>query len=162
VNTKICPNCNADVPGVANLCKHCFHDFNMVIVKQKSPLFTILFLLLGMSIVSAIAFGYMHGAHKSSRISVDEETKSIVFTTKYADRTEADRIYFKDITTIEYVKNARPRPFEVAVVTTKGDRYVYKQSVDPLDYQALQLSEVIGKPISEKDNYEAPAVIRKP
>ena len=44
MNTKICPNCNAEVPGVAHLCKHCFHDFHVVMPKRKSPLFTLLFL----------------------------------------------------------------------------------------------------------------------
>jgi ribosomal protein L40E len=158
VTTKYCPNCNAEVPSVANLCKHCFHDFNVVPPKKKSPLWTLLFLANGCAIVSALAFGYMHDQNKTFKISVDQETKSIVFTTTYADHTEADRVYFKDIATIDYVKNTQPRPFEIDVVTVKGDRYVYQQSSDPLDFQAHQLSELLDKPVSTKDTVEMPTI----
>jgi ribosomal protein L40E len=161
VSTKICPNCNAEVPGVANLCKHCFHDFNVVVPKKKSPLFTLLFLAVGTAIVSAGAYGYIYSQNKTYKISVDQETKSIVFTTKYADHVETDRVMFKDVASVEYVKNAEPRPFEVAVVTARGDRYVYQQGDDPLDYQARQLATLMDKPLAEKDNYEAPTVLKK-
>jgi hypothetical protein len=156
VNTKYCPNCNAEVPSVANLCKHCFHDFNVVVARRKSPLFTILFLAVGTALVSAMAYGYIYSQNKTSKISLDEETKSIVFTTRYADKTEADRVFWKDITMVEYVKNTRPRPFEIDVVTVKGARYVFDQGDDPLDYQAQQLADKIGHPMVIKDEYEAP------
>lgn len=161
MSTKICPNCNAEVPSVANLCKHCFHDFNVIPPKKKSPLFTLLFLAVGTAIVSAGAYSYVYNQHKTFKISVDQETRSIVFTTKYADHIESDRVDWKDVATIEYIKNAQPRPFEVAIVTAKGERYVYQQSSDPLDYQARQLGEMLDKPVAEKDNYEAPAVLQK-
>lgn len=161
MNTKICPHCNAEVPSVANLCKHCFHDFNVPVAKKKSPLFPILLLAVGMAIVSAAAFGYVRGQQRTYNITVDEETKSFVFTTKYADRTEADRVYFKDVTSVEYAKNTQPRPFEIAIVTAEGDRFVYKQSGEPLDYDANVLSEKLGKPLAVRDSYEAPSVIQK-
>lgn len=141
---------------VANLCKHCFHDFKAPVVKRKSPLFPIVLLGLGCAIVSAIAFGYMQDQNKTFKISIDRETESIVFTTRYATRTEADRVYFKDVATVEYVKNTQPRPFEVAILTTKGERYVYKQGDEPLDYQAKQLSELIERPFIERDESGAP------
>lgn len=151
MSTKLCPNCGAEVPQVANLCKHCFHDFKAPVLKRKSPLFSILLLALGCAIVSAIAFGYMQDQNKTFKISIDRETESIVFTTRYADHTEADRVYFKDVASVEYVKNTRPRPFEVAIITVKGDRYVYKQGDEPLDYQAHTLSELIERPYVERD-----------
>jgi ribosomal protein L40E len=158
VNVKNCPNCNAEVPSVANLCKHCFHDFNVVVPKKKSPLFTLLFLAVGTALVSAIAYGYIYDQNKTSKISLDQETESIVFTTRYADHIESDRVFWKDVTTVEYVKNTQPRPFEVAVVTTKGERFVFEQGDDPLDYQAQQLADTIKRPLSVKDQYEAPTV----
>ncbi|MFZ5478139.1 MAG: hypothetical protein ACOZNI_15335 [Myxococcota bacterium] len=158
VNSKVCPNCNAEVPQIANLCKHCFHDFNMVVPKKKSPLFTILFLAFGCAIVSAMAFGYIHSQNRTFKISVDQETESIVFTTKYADRTEADRVFFKDITNVEYAKNTQPRPFEIAIVTTKGARYVYQQGDDPLDFQAQQLAELLDKPLAVTGEIEMPTI----
>lgn len=161
MNTKVCPNCNAEVPAVANLCKHCFHDFNVPPPKRKSPLFPILFLAVGAAIVSAGAFGFIRSQTKSFNITIDEETKSFVFTTKYTDHTEADRVYFKDVTAVEYKKNTQPRPFEVAVLTKEGDRYIYQQSGEPLDYQANQLAEMLGKPLSVQDNYEMPGTVEK-
>ncbi len=162
MNTKYCPNCNAEVPSVANLCKHCFHDFNLTVPRKKSPLFTLLFLAVGTALVSAMAYGYIYNQNKTYKISLDQETQSIVFTTRYADRTEADRVYFKDVSAVEYVKNAQPRPFEVGVVTVKGIRYVYEQGDDPLEYQAQQLADLVKRPLTIKDQYEAPATIRKP
>lgn len=161
MSTKICPNCGAEVPSIANLCKHCFHDFHVVVPKKKSPLFTLLVLAFSCAIVAAIVFGYVKGQHRTYKISVDQETQSIVFTTKYADRTEADRVYFKDISTVEYATNTHPMPFEVAVVTTSGKRYIYQQGTDPLDFQAKQLGEYVQKPVVTKSEYEAPGVLEK-
>lgn len=161
MSTKICPNCGAEVPSVANLCKHCFHDFNVVVPPKKSPLFTVLFLAFGMAIVSAIVFGYVKGQHRTYNISVDQETQSIVFTTKYADRTEAERVFFKDVATVEYVTNTYPMPFEVAILTNDGERHVYQRSVDPLDFQARQLGEYLSKPVVTRSEYEAPGVLKQ-
>lgn len=151
MSTKICPNCNAEVPSVAHLCKHCFHDFHVVVPKKKSPLFTILFLAVGTALVSAGAYGYIHSQNRMSKISVDEETESIVFTTTYADRTEADRVFWKDVSMVEYVKNTSPHQFEVVVVTQKGERHVYQAGNEPLDYPAQQLADVIKRPMVVKD-----------
>lgn len=151
MSTKVCPNCGAEVPQIANLCKQCFHDFKAPVVKRKSPLFSVLLLALGCAIVSAIAFGYMQDQNKTFKISIDKETQSIVFTTRYATRTEADRVFFKDIASIEYVYNTHPRPFEVAVVTAKGDRYIYKQGDTPMDDQARALGELTGRPVVDRD-----------
>lgn len=162
MTTKFCPNCNAEVPGIANLCKQCFHDFNVATPKKKSALFTILFLLNGMAIVTAIAFAYIHDQQQTSQISVDEETKSIVFTTMRATGPDVDRVYFKDVTSVEYLKNTQPRPFEIAILTTRGERHVYEQSSDPLDFQARQLAEQLDKPLTEKDTVEMPTIKRMP
>jgi hypothetical protein len=161
LSTKTCPNCNAEVPTVANLCKHCFHDFHMVVAKRKSPVFPILLFAAGTGIVTALTYGYVHTQHRTSRISVDAETESIVFTTTYASGTEVDRVYFKDVSNVEYVMNTRPRPFEVAIVTSHGDRFVYKQGEDPLDHVARTLGELIEKPVITKNEVETPNTIKK-
>ena len=151
MSTKICPNCNAEVPGVAHLCKHCFHDFHVVVPKKKSPLFTVLFLAVGTALVSAGVYAYSHSQNWTAKVSVDQETQSIVFTTTYADRTEADRVFWKDVSTIEYTKNTSPYQFEVAVVTVKGARHVYQQSNEPIDHPAQQLADAIKRPLVVKD-----------
>lgn len=155
MSTKICPNCNAEVPGVAHLCKHCFHDFHVIVPKKKSPLFTILFLAVGTALVSAGVYGYIHGQNRTFKISLDQETESIVFTTRYSDRTEADRVFWKDVSTVEYVKNTSPRPFEVAIVTTKGDRLIYQQSDEPIEHAAQKLADMIKRPVVWKDEAQS-------
>lgn len=151
MSTKVCPNCGVDVPTVANLCKQCMHDFNVVVERRRSPLFPIVLLALACAIVSAGGYAYMAEQNKTFKVSVDRETESIVFTTRYATRTEAERVYFKDVANIEYVANATPRPFEIAVITTKGDRFVYSQSDDPIDYPAKQLADMVGRPVTQRD-----------
>lgn len=158
---KNCPNCGAEVPEIANLCKHCFHDFNVVIPKRKSPLLTIVTLAASTAIVAAFAFQYIHAQSKTTQVQVNKETGQITFITKYADHTESDMVAFKDVSAVEYVMNARPRPFEVALLTTRGERHVYQQGDDPLDFQARQLGEFLDKPVINRDHYEAPAVMNK-
>ncbi len=161
MSTKLCPNCGAEVPSVANLCKHCFHDFNMVVAKKKSPWFTLLTLAASTAIVAAIAFSYIHSQSRTFKISVNKETEQIVFVTKYADHTESDTVPFRDVSAVEYVMNARPRPFEIAILTTRGERHVYQQGDEPLDLPAAKLGEFLGKPVVTKDLYDRPAVIEK-
>jgi len=155
---KVCPNCGAEVPTVANLCKHCFHDFNMVVPKRKSPWFTLLVLAASTAVVAAFAFSYIHG-QSQTRISVNMETQQVVFVTKYADRTESDSVSFKDISAVEYVQNATPRPFEIALLTARGDRYIYQQGDEMLDHQAQQLGEALGKPVVNRNLYDAPGAM---
>ena len=69
--------------------------------------------------IRAGAFAWQHSAGASLRVTVDEETESIVFTTTYADRTEADRVPFKDISSIELNRNASPLRNEIEVISTR-------------------------------------------
>ena len=154
MSTKICPNCNSEVPAIANLCKSCFHDFGVVAPVRKSPWWTLLFLGVGTSLVAAWAFAYLQSQYKTSNISIDRDTQSIVFTTKYPDRTDAQRVYFKDVANVEYVKNTAPQAFMVYVVTTKGDRYQFTGANEPIDYKAQDLAAELGKTVIEKDEYE--------
>ena len=159
MSSKICPNCNAEVPEIANLCKHCFHDFHTVAPKKKTALWTVLRQAFGTANVSAMAFSYVAGQHRMQKISVDRETKSIVFTTTWADRTEAERVLWKDVASVEYIRNTKPRPFQVDVVTTSGERYVYSSSNEPLDYEARSLGEMVGKAVVEKDEFKGPDTV---
>lgn len=152
MSTKFCPNCGAEVPDVANLCKHCFHDFNVTPPKKKSPLWTIIFLAFGTSIVAAASFAWQHGSGASLRVTVDEETESIVFTTTYADRTEAERVMFKDIASIELNRNASPMRNEIEVVAVDGERHLFAQSNNPLEIEAKKLADNTKRPLVVKDD----------
>ena len=151
---KNCPNCHAEVPAIANLCKHCMHDFNVQAPKKSNPLWTILFLALATAMVSAMVFAHIYGQQKDTHITVDRETKSIVFTTKYPDRTDVDRVFWKDISSVEYLKNTQPLPFQVWVVTNNGDRFEYTESREMLDVDAQRLADMIGKTVVIKDEYK--------
>jgi ribosomal protein L40E len=152
MNTKICPNCGAEVPTIANLCKHCFFDFNLPPPKRQSPLWPILFLAFGTSMVAAASYAYQHTTGASRRVTVDEETESIVFTITYADRTEAERIRFKEISSIELDRNASPMHYEIEVISTGGERFVFAQSNSPLEMEAQKLAETTGRPLVVKDD----------
>ncbi len=154
MSTKICPNCNVEVLAIANLCKYCFHDFLYVAPKKQSPLWTLLFLAVGTSFVSAAVFAYIYGQQKAMNISIDKENKSLVFTTKYPDHTEAKRVLWKDISSVEYLKNAGSPPFQVWVVTVSGERHEFAAGNEMQDVEARQLAETIGKPLTEKGGYE--------
>jgi ribosomal protein L40E len=155
LSTKICPNCNAEVTNVANLCKHCFYDFNTPPSKKKSPLWPMIFLLFGTSMVAAMAVAYQKDAGQSSRVTIDQETESIVFTTTWADRTEAERIEYKEIASIELNRNATPMRYQIDVLTVKGERYLFSQSNSPLDMEAQKLSETTKRPLVVKDDSPA-------
>jgi len=161
VSTKICPNCNAEVPQIANLCRHCFHDFHVVAPKRKSPWWTLLFLGVGTSLVASLAFNYMYGQFRTQNISIDKETESIVFTTKTPDNIDAQRVFWKDVASVEYVRNTRPMTFMVYVVTSRGERHVYAGGNDPIDFKARELAELIGKPVVEIDEYDGPKIERR-
>lgn len=148
---KLCPNCNADVPEVANLCKHCFHDFRAAPPKKRSPFWTLVWLGVGTSLVSAAAFAYIQAQQRTFKISIDQETESIVFTEMTVDGPKSDRVAWRDIAQVEYRKNTRPRPFEVAVITASGDRFVYASSHDMLNVQARSLGEQVGRPVVTVD-----------
>jgi hypothetical protein len=148
VSHKICPNCNAEVPAVANLCKHCFHDFHTVVAKRSSPLWPLLFLALGSGIVSVMAFSDMHGNSRTSRVAIDGETDRIVFTEVYSDGPKSTQIFFKDVESVEYKMDGSPRPFEVAILTTSGERLVMSQGDEPLEYKARQMAEMLDRPMT--------------
>ncbi len=151
MSTKICPNCNAEVPAIANLCKHCFHDFHVVPPPKKSPFWTLLFLALGTSFVAAMVFAHIYGQQKVMTNVVDKETKSIVFTTKTPDDVTSERVYWKDVSAIEYLTQTRPLSQQLWVVRTDSKRFLYSESNENLTIDAHRLSETVGKPLIERD-----------
>lgn len=158
---KICPNCNAEVPSVANLCKHCFHDFHTVVAKRSSPLWPVLFLAFGSGVVSAMAYQSMHADSRTSRVAIDGETERIVFTDVYSDGPVSQQVFFKDIESVEYKMDGSPRPFEVAVITSAGDRFVMSQADEPLDFKARQVADMLDKPLNNVGGADLSALKKK-
>jgi len=79
---------------------------------------------------------------------VDEETRSIVFTTTYSDRTETDRIGFDEIANVEIVTSGSEATWVVNVVTHSGERRLLQLSDDPsLEGYAEHVAHVMDKPL---------------
>ena len=151
MSTKTCPSCGADVPEAAPRCKHCFHDFTEVAPRSSSGLMGLLGLIAAMAVVGAIFFYLMRENQASEHIVVDKETTSIIFTTKYADRTETDRISFNDVAKVEMIVGGDIATFEVYVVTLSGESHMVNQSKEKtLRGYAERIASVMDKPYIER------------
>lgn len=148
MNTKICPNCNAEVPEVANLCKHCFHDFNLPPPKKNSPFWPVLIGAFSVAVFAALIYGYAAQQMSKTEIFLDPETESLVVTTIAWDKSiSAERIRFKEISSIELNRNASPMHYQIDVITVKGEHYVYAQSNAPLETDAQRLADTSKRPL---------------
>lgn len=150
--TKTCPSCGADVPTAANICKHCFHDFNEVVEKKSNPLVILLGFLVAMAIVGSAVFAHLYYYNAAERIVVDAETQSIVITRTTAAKTTTDRIDFSDVQKIEHIMGGDQAMFEVVAVTGDGERYIIKTSDAPLHGHAEHIASVVDKPLEEIRN----------
>lgn len=150
--TKDCPSCGAEVPAQAPRCKHCFHDFTEAPKKSgMSGLVGFLLMLAAMAIIGTATFWFVGQRQAQERIVVDEETQSIVFTTKYADRTETDRVKFDDVAKVEVIMGGSNATWEVVVVTVDDQRRTINLSKDKsLKGYAEHVSAVMDKPLVEK------------
>ncbi|MCK6502353.1 zinc ribbon domain-containing protein [Myxococcota bacterium] len=144
--TKTCPSCGADVPTAANVCKHCFHDFNEVVQKKTNPLVIMLGFLVAMAVVGAALFAHLYYNNAAERIVVDAETQSIVISRTTASGTTTDRIPFSDVQKIEHVMGGDKAMFEVVAITSDGERVIIQTSDKPLLGHAEHIAAVVDKP----------------
>lgn len=150
--SKTCPSCGAEVPTAANICKHCFHDFNEVVEKKTNPLVIVLGFLVAMAVVGAAVFAHLYYYNAAERIVVDAETHSIVVTRTTAAKTTTDRIDFAEVQKIEHVMGGDEAMFEVVAVTSDGQRVVIKTSDAPLKGHAEHIASIVDKPLEEIRN----------
>jgi hypothetical protein len=151
--SKTCPSCNEDVPVAAPRCKHCFHDFTEAPQKKGRGLVGFLGMLAAMAVLAAGTFWFVNERAGQEMIVIDEETSSIVFTTKYSDRTETDRVNFDEVTSVELVMGGSEATWEVAILTLDGERHVVNLSDDKsLHGYAEHIAAVMDKPLVEKNN----------
>ncbi|MCP4804853.1 MAG: hypothetical protein GY884_05840 [Proteobacteria bacterium] len=151
--TKNCPSCHEDVPAAAPRCKHCFHDFTdeEAAAPKGRGLVGLLGLIAAMCVMGALTFWFVSGRAGQEMIVIDEETSSIVFTTKYSDHTETDRVRFDEVSSVEVVMGDGEATWEVAVVTLNGERRVVNLSDDKnLKGYAEHIAAVMDKPLVEK------------
>ena len=77
--TKTCPACGAEVPQVAQRCKHCFHDFDETPVKKRGLVILLGFVAM-MAIFGASTLAWVFYFSVAEKIVVDAETQSIVIS----------------------------------------------------------------------------------
>lgn len=145
MSTKTCPECNAEVPEVAQRCKHCFHDFSEDPPTQKGGLLVLLGFIAAMAIVGSGTFAYLFHYNASQDVIVDSETRDIVITRTSASGIETERIAFDSVAKIQHVTGGDEAMIEVVVVTKEGNRYVIKESDDtPQTGHAQHVAAKVG------------------
>jgi hypothetical protein len=151
MSTKDCPSCGAEVPASATRCKECFHDFTSD--QQKGFSFVGPLIVLGsvaaMAIVGSIVLVLVFIQPIEQRILVDEDTRSIVWTTKRRTGIETERVMFDQVVKLEH--SGSGGTFQVIAITTDGDRKIIQEDSRPLDMEGRHYANLMEKPFEDID-----------
>ena len=147
---KTCPSCGADVPLAANLCKHCFHDFNEAGPAGVNKLTLVLGALATMSMIGAATFTFVSNRPDGPRCTVKQDTESIVCLSKTRDGASSDTLLWADIQRLEYVSHPNS-DYEIRAVLSSGGQKVIDEGAKPLRSRAYQYAKVMKKPLEEID-----------
>lgn len=160
MSTKDCPSCGAEVPASATRCKECFHDFTSEQKQGFSFLGPLIVLgsVAAMAIVGALVLLFVFMQPVEERILVDEDTRSIVWTTKYRTGIETDRVMFDQVVKLEH--SGTGGTFQIVALTTDGERRVIQEDNRALDAEARHYALMMDKPFEDID--PAAALKRKP
>lgn len=153
MSSKDCPSCGAVVPASAHRCKECFHDFSeeeLPATSRSGPLL-VLATLAAMATAGAGTLWYIVSQPIEEKISVQEETQSVVKVRKFRNRVESEQIRFADIVKLEYVLSTGGS-HEVVAVTVQGDREVIHSGKSSLRSEASRYAQLMDKPLEEIDN----------
>lgn len=153
MSMKECPSCGILVPESASRCKDCFHDFTEAPPKRgfMGGILLLLGTIAAMAVVGAGTLWWVASAPMEEKILVDGESQSVVWTRKYRNSIETDRLSFSEISKIQYVIKSRGG-FEVVAVTHAGDRKVISENPSPIKSTAAQYAQLMNKPLEEVDN----------
>lgn len=152
MSTKDCPSCGATVPGVANLCKHCFHDFREKPAPSRRGIGLVAMLasFAASAVIGAGTLGYIASRPLEERILVDQDTRSIVWTRKLRTGIETDRISWDQVAHLEYVIKSGGVT-EIVAAASNGDRKVIQSDKGPLKSEAEKYAKLMQKPLKEVD-----------
>lgn len=149
--TKTCPNCGAEVPTVAKLCRDCFHDFTVVKPPNNGPLI-LLGLITAMSVLGALTLGWISSVPTDERIQVNGETRTVNFVRQYTTGVKTEKIPFDQITALEHVVDGGGI-FRVIAIQADGTRVPLKVSRERSQKTITEKwAELMGKPWTEVDN----------
>lgn len=150
--TKECPACGAEVPSSATRCKECFHDFTEQrgnpLAKFFGPLL-VLGALAVLAVVGALIALFVFNQPLEERILVDEETRSIIWTTKYWTGLQTDRVMFEQVAKVEHIGHGDT--FQIIAVTADGERKIVMEAKQPLDSEARHYAQIMEKPYEDVD-----------
>jgi hypothetical protein len=148
---KDCPSCGAEVPTSATRCKECFHDFAAAPpARTGGPIF-LLAAFAAMAIVGSVVLWFVVSSPIEELILVDQESQSVIWTKRYRDTIETERLKWLDIAKLEYVINQRG-DFDIIAVTLDGERKIIQNDTSPLQSEAVQYAELMDKPLDIVDN----------
>jgi hypothetical protein len=148
---KTCPACDEDVPVAASRCKHCFHDFNEVVVKTNG-LLPIMAGLAAMATIGAGTLYWIISTPVEQKILMDQATESVIWTTKYrGDKVTTERLNWSNIGKLEYIITSSGQ-HTIEAVTITGDRKVIEQDTGPLKTTAEKYAALTQKPLEIIDN----------
>ena len=154
MKTKECPSCGAEVPKSAFRCKHCFHDLDEDQNGGSSMVWAgpiaLLVSFAAMAVVGAITLAVIVSRPLEERILVDQDTRSVIWTTQYRTGITTDRLMWSDITRLEYVTRSNGT-FCVRAVTTDGSQRVIHEGLGPLTSEANQYAQLMDKDLAVID-----------
>lgn len=155
---KECPACGVEVPASATRCKECFHDFTeqgpRPLAMFVGPLI-VLGALASLAVVGAAILLFVYSQPIEERILVDEDTRSIIWTTKYRTGVETDRIMFDQVVKVEH--SGHGGIFQVVAITTDGEHKVIQEGKQPLASEGRHYAKLMEKPFEDVD----PAAVKK-
>lgn len=151
MQTKECPSCGEDVVHVAYRCKHCFHDFEAPKSSGSwaGPI-ALLVSFAAMAVVGVVVLLVIVSRPLDERILVDQDTRSVIWTTQYRTGITTDRLMWTDIIKLEYA-TLSSGTYVVRAVTTDGDRRIIHEGPSPLRSEANQYAELMDKPLDIVD-----------
>ncbi len=148
-----CPSCGALVPEAATRCKDCFADLTATKKKSNTTLVALLGMFALMAIIGAGVLYYGATLPLEERILVDEDTRSIIWTTKYRSGIETKRLSWDQVQRLESGTGSAGG-FEVVAIDLSGNRHTVMRGEVPLAGEASSYASLMNKPFTDLDNIE--------
>ncbi len=147
---KTCPSCGAIVPEAAPRCKECFEDLNRAPKGAQGKV--VLYLVMGaiMAVIAALVVAFLATRPLEQHILVDEDTRSIVWTTKYRTGLDTKRLAFDQINKLEHVIQQGGN-FEIRAVDLGGERHIVMAGPRSLAGETGHYADIMKKPYEEID-----------
>ena len=127
-------------------------DDNFSVESTSGSPMSLLFALAAMAILGAATFWFVSQRPLAQKILVDEETRSVIFTTEYRTGPQADRLSWDNIVKLQHITSSNGN-FEIVAITTDAEKVVIQTSSErPLTGTANAYAQIMEKPLEVVDN----------